>query len=788
MSRRLSPALLSVLLLALVAATATKARAQAATDEGPILALVLPHVYATGTMTNTTGETASVDQHVVSVLGAPSLRLLFAGAVLGPNDWIEVRNPKDGERHLLTNAELSKWQNSSAYFNGDTLEVGLILGPGSSGSYSLSSVIRGTGMGGYPDTICGSTDDRVASADPRVARFVSSPTASGGGCTIWLISPDSCCLSAGHCFSGGSLQVAEFGCPPSLSGGALQHPPVANQYTIQAATVTFVNGGVGNDFGVVKLNPNNLGQQAGVNQGYFLLDIAIPNATDQIRITGHGTDTGVDNQVQQTHVGPFTGANGTQLTYQTDTTGGNSGSPVINETTGKAVGIHTHGGCGATGGSNSGTSLSLAPIMPAIQALCTIGNPTQPPVVSFTTSATTVQAGSPINFADTSANYPNTWAWDFNGDAIIDATTAQATFIYSVPGTYSVTLTATNIIGSASLTQSNLITVLPISSAVLPYSESFTTGLPTGNPAWTFQAGAPNGRIQAATSGSVSPASGGSAMAMDSSVSNSFATNVAKLRVDASGHTTVMLSFWYKETSDEDHAEDGVFLSDGTNVVQAIAFTGAISAWTHFSVDVGQIALSNGLLLGADFEIRFSQRDNYPVPTDGAFFDDISVIAPCSAGGQANAASATLLVGGAVDPCGIPAALGEGGPYSANVASGGVLVLTFGGLSNQPAIVIAGPKNPGNAIFLGAPWAGANSLDIGLFGSLGSFGDVLILIDGLSPSTTLDFAANTGPTGTKVLPITLPALPSGILTTIQAVILQGPTALRLTAATEVSIL
>jgi S1-C subfamily serine protease len=43
--------------------------------------------------------------------------------------------------------------------------------------------------------------------------------------------------------------------------------------------------------------------------------------------------------------------------YQVDTTGGNSGSPVFNEDTGEAIGIHTHGGCDYSGGYNSGTAV-----------------------------------------------------------------------------------------------------------------------------------------------------------------------------------------------------------------------------------------------------------------------------------------------------------------------------------------------------------------------------------------------------------------------------------------------
>jgi hypothetical protein len=57
-------------------------------------------------------------------------------------------------------------------------------------------------------------------------------------------------------------------------------------------------------------------------------------------------------------VGPYVTFTGTTVQYQTDTTGGNSGSPIILEDLGVAIGVHTNGGCDSGGGQNSGTGVN----------------------------------------------------------------------------------------------------------------------------------------------------------------------------------------------------------------------------------------------------------------------------------------------------------------------------------------------------------------------------------------------------------------------------------------------
>ncbi|TQV77584.1 hypothetical protein FLL45_04535 [Aliikangiella marina] len=67
------------------------------------------------------------------------------------------------------------------------------------------------------------------------------------------------------------------------------------------------------------------------------------------------------------------------MRYTADTTGGNSGSPIIDEATGEAVGIHSHGGCSSSGGNNNGTSFFNTALWNAID---TGGTPPPPPPVT----------------------------------------------------------------------------------------------------------------------------------------------------------------------------------------------------------------------------------------------------------------------------------------------------------------------------------------------------------------------------------------------------------------------
>jgi V8-like Glu-specific endopeptidase len=175
------------------------------------------------------------------------------------------------------------------------------------------------------------------------------------GCTGW-IADNGKYVTAGHCLSGNNADTFQFNVPSSNSDRTLNHPGPEDQYPVIANSRVYTNGGVGNDWGIFAVSDNsNTGLQPidAQNASFSVVQDLGPNT---IRITGFGVDDGSDNQTNQTHSGSNTGSSGTTMRYSVDTTGGNSGSPVIDGNSSTSVGIHTHGGCSSSGGNNSGTS------------------------------------------------------------------------------------------------------------------------------------------------------------------------------------------------------------------------------------------------------------------------------------------------------------------------------------------------------------------------------------------------------------------------------------------------
>jgi len=291
---------------------------------------------------------------VVQLRDIPWLRLMFRDAHLGKKSYLVITSLKDGAYQRLNARTLAQWQFTSAYFNGSAVRLELYVFREDKGVYvQLEEVMAGDYVQNLIiESQCGPTDDRIPSNHPAAGRLMNI------GCTAWIIT-NGRLVSAGHCLDGSGATVMEFNVPLSLPNGTLQHPGPDDQYAVDISSKVYTNGGIGNDWGVFEVFDNsNTGLQPIAAQGaaFTVVQNLLP---DSIRITGYGVDYDdpILTQTQQTHVGPNVGSSGTTMRYQTDTEGGNSGSPVIDNATGFAVGVHTHGGCQTSGGgNNNGTS------------------------------------------------------------------------------------------------------------------------------------------------------------------------------------------------------------------------------------------------------------------------------------------------------------------------------------------------------------------------------------------------------------------------------------------------
>jgi PKD repeat protein len=93
----------------------------------------------------------------------------------------------------------------------------------------------------------------------------------------------------------------------------------------------------------------------------------------------------------------------------------------------------------------------------------------QPPVADFSADPTTVQVGNSVQFTDFTTNSPTSWSWTFNGGTPSSSSSQNPQVTYNTIGTYTVSLTATNAVGSDTETKTNYITV---QEQVIEYCDS----------------------------------------------------------------------------------------------------------------------------------------------------------------------------------------------------------------------------------------------------------------------------------------------------------------------------
>jgi hypothetical protein len=311
------------------------------TLDNPLQQQIRDYLVDSGAQTDAPIVTRTVFESTISIDGAHWMRLYFDEVNLAPGSFVRITAAQDGEVQELDALEILQWGGTSAYFNGETVQLELVAAAGTMGNRVRVKQVAHSRLDGPTSTgapgqcgICGNSDDRVPSSEEWTARLVPA------GCTASVIGEDSCMITAGHCI-GGSM-VVQFNVPNSTSTCIPLNPPVADQFPI--IDFTFQNNGVGDDWAVMK---------AGTSQGstpyekYGVLrpiSSQVAGAGAAVELTGYGADlTCTLTSTQQFADGTICNRFSDAYTFAVDLRGGNSGSALIYND--EIIGIATHCPC-----------------------------------------------------------------------------------------------------------------------------------------------------------------------------------------------------------------------------------------------------------------------------------------------------------------------------------------------------------------------------------------------------------------------------------------------------------
>ncbi|OQB64749.1 MAG: PKD domain protein [Bacteroidetes bacterium ADurb.Bin141] len=250
------------------------------------------------------------------------------------------------------------------------------------------------------------------------------------------------------------------------------------------------------------------------------------------------------------------------------------------------------------------------------------------PVAAFSATPTTLCAGGTVAFTDLSTNSPTSWSWTFTGGTPLSSVAQNPTITYNTPGTYAVTLTATNSGGSNTVTMSGYITVNLCSAPVVSFS-GFPTTVCAGQSvtfvdqstnvpsswSWTFTGGTPaasavqNPVITYATAGTYNVSlTASNAFGSNSSTQTNY-INVVTCPAPGTGLIVNDGSLIYLQAGAVMHVEGGVINQDNLSNIGTWDNRGQIRIqgdWTNNSTGNAFINSSPGEveLFGANQTIR----------------------------------------------------------------------------------------------------------------------------------------------------------------------------------------
>ena len=312
----------------------------------------------------------------VTVPRALGFRIIFGDFNLGLHSYIVAFSNKDGAHQTLDDVSIRQWGNGTAFFNGETVTIELYVDARDSDvffeitetqlsplvpSYTSDHTMRvmsddcpSSDLHKYVlESNC--QDDRNLSTHPAAGRTLNDW--SGvivPNCTAWVTSSGAL-VSAGHCrYNSGVLRMVgvEFNSPVSTPDGVPQHPHPDHQYAVDQSSV--IDSGPysvsGNDWMVFKVHPNsNTGLlPAQAQESFYRISRNITlHENDLVTVIGHGVTEQLNElyKAQKDRTKPFISKSSVFPTFRVLTTvsGGDSGGPIIDESSGLVIGITTHG-------------------------------------------------------------------------------------------------------------------------------------------------------------------------------------------------------------------------------------------------------------------------------------------------------------------------------------------------------------------------------------------------------------------------------------------------------------
>lgn len=627
---------------------------QDATSDNPLVHVDVPVAFDTGEIRNLGRQRGIAYSGIVRARGHSWVRLSFSEASLartprgGEPTILRITSLLDGGVQIMNAEHLRQWGNSTAYFNGDSVRIEIICDPSSpdapnapASRLRMNSFMAGPNVpmdeGGIA-TICGSTDDRVLSSEPNTARLLPS------GCTAWIINDfNRTCLTAGHCGTSGS-SVIQFNVPLSTATGGLVNPPPQHQYAVDAASVQSNNGGLGNDYCYFGCFPNsNTGLTPFQAQNsFFTLASTAPalaSPAQQIQITGYGTTSApispTWNQVQKTHTDAYIGVTGTTIRYITDTTGGNSGSPVLDLSTNTAIGIHTNGGCTSTGGSNSGCGINAPGLQTALanpQGVCIPNAPidftypdglpalVDPQGDSIRVQVISANGGSPLAgsgqlFVDVGGGFVATAMSEVSPnvyDAIIPASICSSTIRYYFAAQSTTATTITDPLNAPA----SFYSALSAASVNNAFADDFQTDLgwtisnSAGLTSGAWQRGVPVGGGDRQDPPTDADGSGQCYLTGntdgDSDIDGGSTTLTSPLLDATAANASLLYSRWFVSTGTGDTMVVQVSDDNGGTWVALETANGTPQSWVNKEFRIDQIA---GVTPSNQFRVRFTAGD-----------------------------------------------------------------------------------------------------------------------------------------------------------------------------------